>query len=100
LKVSFEAVEINYRLASVNFTNILGALFSVLCSAFLYLQIGFVIFWKENIGAKATCKSKKNIGAKAACKMLMKLTMGLLLPFRTNAPHSDFSLMRNANLLK
>jgi len=36
----------------------------VLCTAFLYLQFDFVIFWQKNISAKATRK------------MLMKLTIG------------------------
>jgi len=36
----------------------------VLCAAFLYLQFGFVIFWR------------KDYGAKAAHKMLVKLTKG------------------------
>jgi len=38
----------------------------VFCAAFLYLQFGFVIFWR------------KNIGAKAARKMWMKLFIGEL----------------------
>ncbi len=37
----------------------------VLCAAFLLLQFGFLIFWRQNIGAKA------------ACKMLMRLTPGV-----------------------
>jgi len=37
----------------------------VLCTAYLYLQFCFVIFWQ------------KNIGAKGASKMLMKLTTGV-----------------------
>jgi len=51
----------------VNFINILCPPFwtKVLCTAFLQLQFGFVIFWQ------------KNIGAKAACKLLMKLTTWL-----------------------
>jgi len=36
----------------------------VLCTAFLYLRFGFVIFWL------------KNIGKKVADKMLMKLAPG------------------------
>jgi len=36
-------------------------------TAFLYLQVGFVIFWQ------------KNIGEKAARKMLVKLTTGQCL---------------------
>jgi len=42
----------------MNFTNILKAIFctKVFCSAFLYLQFGFVIFWQRNIGAKAACE--------------------------------------------
>jgi hypothetical protein len=39
----------------VNFTNII-------CAAFSYLDLRFVLFWR------------KNIGAKAACIMLVKLT--------------------------
>jgi len=50
----------------VNFINILFEPFCTkgLCTAFLYLQFGFVIFWPKNIGAKATPK------------MLIKLTTG------------------------
>jgi hypothetical protein len=36
----------------------------VFCAAFMYLQFGFVIFWR------------KDFGAKAADKMLVKLTSG------------------------
>ncbi len=48
----------------VNFTNILHAGFSYLSfeGSFLYLALRFVLFWHNNIGAKA------------ACKMLVKLT--------------------------
>ncbi len=35
------------------------------CTAFLYLQSGYVVFWQ------------KNIVAKAACKMLVKVTTGV-----------------------
>jgi hypothetical protein len=39
----------------------------VLCTAFLYLQIGFEFFWH------------KNVGAKAARKMLMKCSTGQVI---------------------
>jgi len=39
----------------------------VVFAVFLYLQLGFVIFWQ------------KNIGAKAACKIVMKLTTALFI---------------------
>jgi hypothetical protein len=50
----------------VNFTNIYKQLFhtKVLCTPFMCLQFGFVIFWQ------------KDFGAKAAHKMLVKLTPG------------------------
>ncbi len=50
----------------VNFTNNLQAAFftKVFCTVLLYLQFGFVSFWKKNIGAKATRK------------MLVQLTTG------------------------
>jgi hypothetical protein len=53
---------------TVNFTNILLAAFhtKVLCTAFMCLQFGFVIFWQ------------KDFDAKAAHKMLVKLTPVLL----------------------
>jgi hypothetical protein len=38
----------------------------VFCTAFMCLQLGFVIFWR------------KDLGAKAAHEMLVKLTLGLL----------------------
>jgi len=43
---------------AMNLTNVLKATFStkVFCSAFLYLQFGFVIFWHKNIGAKTARK--------------------------------------------
>jgi hypothetical protein len=49
---------------TVNFINILQAAFhtKVLCTPFMCLQFGFVIFWP------------KDFGAKAAHKMLVKLT--------------------------
>jgi hypothetical protein len=37
----------------------------VFCAAFMCLQVGFVIFWR------------KDFGAKAAHKMLVKLTPGI-----------------------
>jgi hypothetical protein len=42
----------------MNLTNVLKATFctKVFCSAFLYLQFGFVIFWQKNIGAKTARK--------------------------------------------
>jgi len=58
----------------VNFINILARIFcmKVLCTAFLYLQFGFVTFWQ------------KYIGRKSACKMLMKLTPSLTKCKSTN----------------
>jgi hypothetical protein len=52
----------------VNFLNILRTPFLqiVLCAAFLCLELGIVIFWQ------------KNIGAKAAHNMLMKLNTNIL----------------------
>jgi hypothetical protein len=61
---------------TANFTNILQALFSnqILCTPFMCLQLGFVIFWR------------KDFGAKAAHKMLVKLTPGGRI-WQVNAPH-------------
>jgi len=65
---------------TINFINILQAAFSyqkVLCTPFMCLQFGFVIFWQ------------KEFGTKAAYKMLVKLTPGVnvtnLLFFVSNA---------------
>jgi hypothetical protein len=43
----------------------------VLCAAFLWLWLGFVIFWHRNIAAKA------------ARKMLVKLTTGCMMRLKT-----------------
>ncbi len=50
----------------VNFINILLSVsqMKVFCAAFFYLQFDYVIFWLNNIGAKA------------ACKMLLELSTG------------------------
>ena len=52
----------------------------VLCSAFMCLQFGFVIFWQ------------KDFGAKAAHKMLVKLTPGELKTLVANNRHTGQTL--------
>jgi len=47
---------------------------NVFCAAFIYLQLGFVIFWQKNISAKANSK------------MLVKLAAGLNFNLMTTLP--------------
>jgi hypothetical protein len=67
-KALLEINNLQSLLLGVNFTNILPAAFSYksfFCAAFMCLQLGFVIFWR------------KDFGAKAAHKMLVKLAPGV-----------------------
>ncbi len=52
--------KIDHRV-SINFTNIAELLFcaKVFFSTFLYLQLGFVIFYPKNTSTKAACKKLK-----------------------------------------
>jgi len=76
----------------VNFMNILltYAFFctKVLCTSFLYLHIGFVIFWQ------------KNISAKDAREMLMKLTTSLHLKCRKGAMTNLRSFVTDNEVIK
>ncbi len=75
---------INVEIQSgANFTNIFQADFcvKVFCQAFLYLQFGFVVFWR------------KNNDAKDASKMLIKLTVGVNFANILQAPFVPVDLI-------
>jgi len=59
----------------------------LLCKAFLFIQIGFVIFWQ------------KNIGEKVSHKMLMKLTPGYCFWFSLKNVESFFLKFGQGNFL-
>jgi len=51
------------------------------CAAFLYLQFGFVTFWRKNIGAKATPKMLMKFTRARFSSISLSILSGNLLSF-------------------
>jgi hypothetical protein len=69
----------------------------VYCTAFLYLQFGFVIFWQNKMGAKAACEVLGNLTTELPKRTFVrkeKPPYGLTVFKVTILTFFDFALLR------